>query len=108
MTKPSGLPAREKWSIVKLGLPGLVTGTMYWILSSADRWFIKHFWGEQVVGIYSFAYNVAIIGLIVNTAIVLTWIPESIRTYEDNRQGSALILGEVWGAGDRTDVLRCQ
>jgi len=97
LTKPSGLTAREKWSIVKLGLPGLVTGTTYWILTSADRWFIKHFWGEQVVGIYSFAYNVAIIGLIVNTAIVLTWIPESIRTYEDNSEGSALILGEVWG-----------
>lgn len=97
LTKPSGLTAREKWSIVRLGLPGLVTGTMYWILSSADRWFIKHFWGEQTVGIYSFAYNVAIIGLIANTAIVLTWIPESIRTYEENREGSPLILGEVWG-----------
>jgi O-antigen/teichoic acid export membrane protein len=97
LTKPSGLTAREKWSIVRLGLPGLVTGTMYWILSSSDRWFIKHFWDEQVVGIYSFAYNVAIIGIIVNTAIVLTWFPESIRTYEKDSQGASRLLGEVWG-----------
>jgi O-antigen/teichoic acid export membrane protein len=97
LTRPSGLTVREKWSIIKLGLPGLVTGTMYWILSSSDRWFIKHFWDEQVVGIYSFAYNVAIIGIIVNTAMVLTWFPESIRTYEKDSQGASKLLGEVWG-----------
>ena len=70
---------------------------MYWILSSSDRWFLKHFWGEQVVGIYSFAYNVAIIGIIVNTAMVLTWFPESIRAYEKDSQGASAVLGEVWG-----------
>ncbi|NWG02549.1 MAG: oligosaccharide flippase family protein [Syntrophaceae bacterium] len=97
LTKPSELATREKWSIVRLGLPGLVTGIMYWILSSSDRWFLKHFWGEQAVGVYSFAYNVAIIGIIVNTAMVLTWFPESIRTYEQDRQEASTILGEVWG-----------
>lgn len=97
LARPSGLTAREKWSIVRLGLPGLVTGTMYWILSSSDRWFIKHFWGEQIVGIYSFAYNVAIIGIIVNTAMVLTWFPESIRAYEKDSEGASAVLGEVWG-----------
>jgi len=97
LTRPSGLTAREKWSIIRLGLPGLVTGTMYWILSSSDRWFIKHFLGEQVVGIYSFAYSVAIIGIIVNSAMVLTWFPESIRAYEKDNQGASRLLGEVWG-----------
>ena len=97
LTRPSGLPTKEKWSIVRLGLPGLVTGTIYWILSSSDRWFIKHFWGEQVVGIYSFAYSVAIIGIIVNSAMVLTWFPESIRVYEKDSQGASKVLGEVWG-----------
>jgi O-antigen/teichoic acid export membrane protein len=97
LARPSGLTAREKWSIVRLGLPGLVTGAMYWILSSSDRWFLKHFWGEQVVGIYSFAYNVAIIGIIVNTAIVLTWFPESLRVYEKDSQGASRVLGEGWG-----------
>jgi O-antigen/teichoic acid export membrane protein len=97
LTRPSGLTAREKWSIVKLGLPGLVTGTMYWILSSSDRWFLKHFWGEQVVGIYSFAYNVAMIGIIVNSAIVLTWFPESIKAYENDSERAPAVLGDVWG-----------
>jgi len=97
LVSPSGLSAEEKWSIVKLGLPGLVTGSMYWILSSSDRWFIKHFWGEGTVGIYSFAYNVAIIGIIVNTAMVLTWFPESVRAYEKDGEGASVVLGEVWG-----------
>jgi O-antigen/teichoic acid export membrane protein len=97
LTRPSGLTAKEKWSIIRLGLPGLVTGTMYWILSSSDRWFIKHFLGEQIVGVYSFAYNVAIVGLIVNSAIVLTWFPESIKSYEKDNKGASKVLGEVWG-----------
>jgi O-antigen/teichoic acid export membrane protein len=97
LARPSGLTAREKWSIVKLGLPGLVTGSMYWILSSSDRWFIKHFFGEQVVGIYSFAYNIAIIGMIANTAMVITWFPESIRAYEKDSEGAPAVLGDVWG-----------
>ncbi len=97
LTRPSGLTAREKWSIIRLGLPGLVTGTMYWILSSSDRWFLKRFWGEQVLGIYSFAYNVGIIGIIVNTALVLTWFPESIRAYEKDSEGASAVLGETWG-----------
>ncbi len=97
LTRPSGLTAGEKWAVIRLGLPGLVTGTMYWILSSSDRWFLKHFCGEEVVGIYSFAYNVAMIGIIVNTAMVLTWFPESIRAYEKDNQGASKALGEVWG-----------
>jgi O-antigen/teichoic acid export membrane protein len=97
LIKPLGLTSKEKWSIIELGLPGLVTGTMYWILSSSDRWFLKHYWGEQAVGIYSFAYNVAIIGIIVNTAMVLTWFPESIRAYEKDSEGASAVLGEIWG-----------
>jgi O-antigen/teichoic acid export membrane protein len=97
LARSSGLAAKEKWAIIKLGSPGLVTGTMYWILSSSDRWFINHFWGERAVGIYSFAYNVAIIGIIVNTAMVLTWFPESIRAYEKDSKGASAVLGEVWG-----------
>jgi O-antigen/teichoic acid export membrane protein len=97
LLKASGLTLKEKWPIIKLGLPGVITASMYWILSSADRWFLKYFMGKEIVGIYSFAYSVAIVGQIVNTAIILTWIPESIRTYEADTHGATSILGEVWG-----------
>lgn len=97
LLETSGLTLSEKWPIIKLGLPGLITGTMYWVLSSSDRWFIDLFWGKEVVGIYSFACNVAMVGLMVNSAIVLAWIPESIKTYEENTAGASSMLGEVWG-----------
>lgn len=93
----SGLTVREKSPIIRLGLPGVITATMYWVLSASDRWFLNLFWGKEVVGIYSFAYNIGIVGLIVNSAIVLAWIPESIRTYEENAKHSSSVLGEVWG-----------
>lgn len=97
LLEASGLALKEKWPIIKLGLPGVITASMYWVLSSSDRWFLKYFLGEEIVGIYAFAYSVAVVGQIVNTAIILTWIPESIRTYEDNTKGATSILGEVWG-----------
>jgi O-antigen/teichoic acid export membrane protein len=96
VVKRSGLSLSEKWPIIRLGLPGLMTATMYWVLSSSDRWFLNLFFGKGVVGIYSFAYNVGIVGLIVNTAIVLAWIPESIRTYEENTERASSVLGGVW------------
>lgn len=44
----SGLAVREKWPIIKLGLPGLITATMYWVLSCSDRWFLNYFWGKKL------------------------------------------------------------
>ena len=97
LLKESGLDIRERWNIFQLGLVGSITAPMYWVLSSSDRWFINFFWGKELVGIYSFACNIAMIGHMVNTAIILTWFPESVRTYEENQETAPTILGQVWG-----------
>lgn len=97
LLRKSGLNAHERWNIFRLGLVGSITAPMYWVLSSSDRWFIDLFWNKEVVGIYSFAYGIATLGHMVNTAIILTWFPESVRTYEENQNSSAVILGRVWG-----------
>jgi O-antigen/teichoic acid export membrane protein len=96
LLKKSGLDGHERWDIFRLGLVGSITAPMYWVLSSSDRWFIDLFWSREVVGLYSFAYGIATLGHVVNTAIILTWFPESARTHENNQISSGVILGRVW------------
>lgn len=93
----SGLNLRERWRIFQLGLVGSITAPMYWVLSSSDRWFINFFCGKNLVGIYSFACTIAMLGHMVNSAIILTWFPESVRTYEASREKATTLLGQVWG-----------
>jgi O-antigen/teichoic acid export membrane protein len=97
LLKASGLDTRERWRIFQLGLVGSITAPMYWVLSSSDRWFINFFWGKELVGIYSFACNIATVGHMVNSAILATWFPESVRTYEESQETAPKLLGRVWG-----------
>jgi O-antigen/teichoic acid export membrane protein len=92
----SGLSLSERWNILRLGLTGMITGPMYWILSSADRWFINSFVGKEALGVYSFAGGIAYIGQLVNSAILYTWFPESIKAYEENSQNASEVLGRIW------------
>lgn len=97
LLRASGLDLRERWKIFQLGLVGSITAPMYWVLSSSDRWFINFFWGKELVGIYSFACNIAMIGHMVNSAVILTWFPESVRSYEESRETAPTVLGQVLG-----------
>lgn len=92
----SELSLREKWRILQLGLTGSITAPMYWVLTSADRWFIDLFVGKETVGIYSFANNMAYIGHLVTNAILYAWFPESIKAYEEKGEDAREILSRVW------------
>ncbi len=78
----SGLDNEQIAKLVKIGLAGVVTAPMYWILSSSDRWFIGHYQGADAVGIYSIGCNIALIGVMVNSAVLAVWLPEAAREYE--------------------------
>jgi len=95
LTKRSDLTWDEGAAIVKIGLAGIVTAPMYWLLSSSDRWFLQHYDGAESVGIYSIGYSVAIIGMMVNTAVMTVWQPEAAREYEEDRARAPGTLGKL-------------
>jgi O-antigen/teichoic acid export membrane protein len=95
MAKPSGLSRNEGVSLIKIGLAGIVTAPMYWLLSSSDRWFLQHYHGAESVGIYSIGYSVAIVGMMVNNAIMSVWLPEASREYEQDPAQAQIILGRL-------------
>jgi O-antigen/teichoic acid export membrane protein len=95
LTRRSHLHRDEAAALVKIGLAGIVTAPMYWILSSSDRWFLQHYQGAEVVGVYSIGYSVAIVGLMVNAAVMAVWQPESVREYEGDLVEAQVTLGTL-------------
>ncbi len=92
----SGLDRRRRGKILELGAAGVVTAAMYWVISSSDRWFIGLFRDQRELGIYSFASNVGMIGLALNSAVIATWFPEVTLSYERDAENAPTALGREW------------
>lgn len=95
LMKRSRLTRSEGVALVKIGLAGVVTAPMYWLLTASDRWFLQHFRGAEAVGVYAVGYSVAIVGMMVNSAVIAVWTPEAPREYEENRARAPVTLGRL-------------
>ena len=95
LLKPSGLPPKAGVALVKIGIAGVVTAPMYWLLSSSDRWFLQHYHGAAAVGVYSVGYSVAVIGGMFSSAVMSIWLHEASREFERDREHAKAILGRL-------------
>ena len=95
LLKSSLLSTTQKVALVNIGLAGVITAPMYWLLSSSDRWFLQYFHGANLVGIYSIGYNVAMIGMMINNAVTSVWLPEATREFEADHQRAQVTLGRL-------------
>ncbi len=76
---PSGLAPTQRWRILGVGIAGVVTAPAFWILSSADRWFLARSHGTEAVGVYAIGATIGTLGTMFNTAITTAWLPELAR-----------------------------
>lgn len=88
LRRPSGLDATERKAVFLVGLPGIVTAPVYWIVASSDRWFLQAFTDAGVVGIYSVACTFGLLGMMINSALLAIWLPEATRVHESGAQDS--------------------
>jgi O-antigen/teichoic acid export membrane protein len=95
LMKPSGLVWGQGVSLIKIGLAGIVTAPMYWMLTSSNRWFLQYYHGAEAVGIYVIGYNVACLGMMVNAGVVSLWLPEASREYEQDHERAKYTLGRL-------------
>jgi O-antigen/teichoic acid export membrane protein len=95
LLKRSRLTWHEGAALIKIGLAGVVTAPVYWLLTASDRWFIQYYHGAEAVGVYSIAYSVATVGMIVNGAVIAVWSPEAAREYEEDRTRAPATLGKL-------------
>jgi O-antigen/teichoic acid export membrane protein len=91
-----GLSRTHQWDVVRLGLTSMVTAPMFWLMNSADRWFLGIWKGEGELGVYAFAGSVGMIGLMLNSAITMTWFPEMNRAYEAMGEDASSSIGRMW------------
>ncbi len=93
---PSGLSRAHRVDILRLGAAGAVTAPVFWLMGSADRWIIAYVRGSAELGVYAFAATVGMIGMMLNSAITLTWFPEMTREYESAGSESFPRIGMLW------------
>jgi len=94
--KRSDLPSGMKRAVISLGLASSITAPMHWLISSTDRWFLAEYSNTTVIGIYSMASNVALLGLLLNSSLTLTWFPEASLLYGRHTSSALVPLGRLW------------
>lgn len=70
-------------SIFLFGIILIPHSLSQWIMSSSDRLILDYFLGAESVGIYSLAYNMAMILMLLNSGLALSLPTFLIRNYED-------------------------
>jgi O-antigen/teichoic acid export membrane protein len=94
--KSSGLTRPRQLEIMRLGLTTMVTAPLFWLMNSADRWFLSLWRGEGELGVYAFAASIGMFGLMLNNGIMLTWFPEMNRVYEAGGEEATASIGRMW------------
>lgn len=79
--------------MVKFGFPFLPAGILFLITELSDRYFILWFLGESHVGIYSIAYKIGSIPMILISGINLAWQPFYVK--KENTAKTRKELGEI-------------
>lgn len=92
----SGLDGGRRRELLRMGFASAVTAPMFWVMSSADRWFIGAWAGQGPLGVYAFASGIGLTGMMVNTALTLAWFPEMSREYETSREDALSSIGRLW------------
>lgn len=90
---PSGLTLAARKAVFRVGLPGVITSPMFWVLSSSDRWFLQASMDATTVGVYAVAGTFGQLGLMVNSALLAIWLPEATRVHEsvDVEEGGKML-----------------
>lgn len=96
LLRRSGLSGSYRWEVIRLGATGVATAPMYWLMNAADRWFIGIWKGQEALGVYSFAASVGLMGIMLNSALTLTWFPEMSRVYESSGERIPEQIGRLW------------
>jgi O-antigen/teichoic acid export membrane protein len=95
LCQPSNMSTSKKLNFLKIGLAGTITAPAYWLISSSDRWFLGYLMDSSSVGIYSMAYSVGILGMMVNNAVLSVWTSEAAKEFEYNVENACDVLGKT-------------
>jgi O-antigen/teichoic acid export membrane protein len=84
--------ARE---IFKLGFPFIFSNVAFWLFGSIDRWMLAEFANTREVGLYSVAYKISIVVVMINSAFGQAWSPILFRELNKNRDQGIQYIDKV-------------
>jgi len=89
---------------LKVASPFLLGSMSFVIVQYIDRYFLQHFWGEALVGVYTFYFNIAnVIHVFIFTGVAMIIYPRLIAAYQQGRFDEYRALmkklssGIIWG-----------
>jgi O-antigen/teichoic acid export membrane protein len=97
LLRSSGLSPERRRDLLRMGTASAVTAPLFWVMNSADRWFLGAWSGQGQLGVYSFAAGIGLTGLLLNTAVTLAWFPEMSKEFESSREHAPASIGRLWG-----------
>ncbi len=71
--------------LAKFGLPLLVSGFAFFIINSADRYFLTEYTGLAVLGAYALGYKVGMLMSLAVNAFVVAWLPLMFKIAADSQ-----------------------
>jgi O-antigen/teichoic acid export membrane protein len=96
LLRGSSLSPERRRDLLRMGFVTVVTAPMFWLMNSADRWFLVAWSGQESLGVYAFASGIGLTGMLLNSAVTLAWFPEMSREYETSRQSAPATIGRLW------------
>jgi O-antigen/teichoic acid export membrane protein len=82
-------------AIAQVGIAGVVTAPMLWLVNSSDRWFLGHYRTAGELGVYSLVSSVALVGMMINSSLASVWLPEAARVHVEKPQDAGRELGRI-------------
>ena len=82
--------------MVKYSAPLIPTYILWWVTSASDRWFVKAMVGDHDNGIYSAAYKIPALLLLVTTVFYQAWQMSAIENKDSHSLSK--FFGQVYGA----------
>lgn len=95
LAQSSGLTPSGRRAVFGIGFATVFTAPAFWVMASSDRWFLSYFGSNEDVGVYAVGYTFAILGMMLNNAILPVWTTEAIREHENEHQQDTPSLGTV-------------
>ena len=95
LIRSSGLSRAQRSQVFNVGIAAVLSAPAYWLMSSSDRWFLAYFNDATTVGVYAVSYTIAVMGLMVNNAVLPAWTTEAVREVESGQESGPAVLGKV-------------
>lgn len=96
LLKKSDLDMNQRRELLSLGIASAATAPMFWVISSADRWFLGIWTGAGPLGVYAFAASIGLSGMMVTSAVTLAWFPEVSREFEQSGEDAPSNIARLW------------